>query len=356
MPANKPKITDRVTQGRQKNKNGRPIGRKRLPYFLGDTLDSQLASIGAQLLANLTEGNRKKLRKKASFLTQVINKRIKILQGIQGRSYNEKLGVFVDQARAKDAEAYAKLKHEEYVRPVRQITPAATLTRRQKVEKPTPQASPITHPFELELLKEDLTKGQWYATYQVRALTGEHVPTGHEQLSSHIENNKDKQPLTFSYLKIPDKSDSSLNHFVSIHIDPAAKEITYMDPMGDKISKEDQRRLQETFPGAKLFYLNERGKKIDQKTAEASPDDILRVQYDGHNCGMYSTELTKMMQKTRGNNLDLATEIEEIKKLHKNPDAKRSSHTKDLKMVYNRVAAISPATPTLTARKRKSGR
>ncbi len=186
--------------------------------------------------------------------------------------------------------------------------------------------------------KEPITHNEWYNTEQVKFLTGQDVPAGNKELGEFLAKNAGKLPLTFAYLMVPDANNPSLNHFVTINIS-AKNEVTYLDSNGALIRPEDRATIASKLPGASFHYRDHNGEKITEEQAQSNPTSVLRVQFDGHNCGMYSSELTNLFDAAKGNEQNIQTSIRNIKQL--SPDAQRQEHSARLQNgISKEVAAI----------------
>lgn len=165
---------------------------------------------------------------------------------------------------------------------------------------------------------------QWYNNLQVEALTGQHVPVGTSALDDFLQKNKN--PGAFAYII---EGPNEQNHFVSFDIRTVAgkTEITYVDSNGDLMPAAERAVLERQFPGIEVKYIGRDGNKVSE--AEATPQNLLRVQFDGHNCGMYSSEITKMLNASRGASLD----IDRLKEISNNPSAQRDVHALRLEAI-----------------------
>jgi hypothetical protein len=211
--------------------------------------------------------------------------------------------------------------------------------------KPAPGAPPISHPkvseyrgWERRWVQEPIRGQQWYNNQQVAMLTGRECPVGKDGLSKFLDHGLKNAPLAFSYLKVPDKDDPSLNHFVSIYIEIKNNkpEVTYLDSNGETISPEDERQLRTQLKkrfkeDAEIVYRGQNGEKVSQGEATQPSHKLLRVQFDGHNCGMFSTEFTALMKEARGDEAVIKAGIERIKATPPTPDDRRKTHETHIK-------------------------
>lgn len=139
----------------------------------------------------------------------------------------------------------------------------------------------------------------WYNTKQLEALTQQRVPVGSNELAKFLKNSD--RPVSFCYL-IEDKKHPEHNHFVSIAVD-RNNNVIYVDSNGDKMPDAERGVFGAAF---NIHYLNTRGDIINEKQAALPSSVLARVQYDNHNCGMYSASLVNMMR-------DAACDPEKIK-------------------------------------------
>lgn len=182
--------------------------------------------------------------------------------------------------------------------------------------------------WQKKCLEEDITKKQWYNTEQVKAITGEDVPAGKEELKNYLSRNKNNNNLAFSYLRISEEPQDQ-NHFVSLNISKNGKgetEIIYLDSNGHLIRNEDRETLLKQFPDAKIMYLDQNGNKIEE--GKATPENTLRVQFNDYDCGMYSGEATKMLRNAKGDAAKLRQGANELKQI--NSQEKRQEHSEYL--------------------------
>jgi len=256
-----------------------------------------------------------------------------------GDEYHEKEGVFLNKQETKERD-WAVALYEKLRQPPKQtaIPPADTLST--PTTPPPPQQTPGQQTpspakrkpnisdyrkWENPWLQRPLKDNQWYNNHQVEMLTGRKVPVGNKELSSFLKESKHNAPLAFSYLMTPEPKNPSLNHFVSMYVNAAGTEITYLDSNGEKIRPEDEKRLKEQFPNAQIVYRDHEGQKIPKEIADRPPEKpLLRVQFDGHNCGMYSAEFATLMKEAHGDESKIQEGIKKIKAI--DPTEKRMQH------------------------------
>ncbi len=240
-------------------------------------------------------------------------------ENLKLRSYNVREGVFLNTQEADERKA-ALLKFAKHESLKRDPSSAVRAEAKQPLEDYQKWENPwLAHP---------LKQNQWYNNHQVAALTGAKVPVGEKDLEKTISQSKKGIALSFAYLMVPEPKNPSLNHFVSMHVSADQKEITYLDSNGEKIRPADEEKLKKQFPNAKIVYRDNEGNKISQEAANESPHNILRVQFDGHNCGMYSTEFATLMKEAAGNEEKIQEGIKRIKEA--DPEKKRLQHENHL--------------------------
>ncbi|MCH2038117.1 MAG: hypothetical protein MK137_05955 [Rickettsiales bacterium] len=133
----------------------------------------------------------------------------------------------------------------------------------------------------------------------------------------------------------PDEKDASQNHFVSMNIrnNNGALELEYLDSNGELMHDKERRAITKQLPGVSIFYRDHNGNRITESAAKSNQEQILRVQFDGHNCGMYSTEITNLMKHANGNEGLIKDGLKNISKL--DPNDVRNEHYERLKYVYD---------------------
>ena len=159
--------------------------------------------------------------------------------------------------------------------------------------------------WQREQQKKPITGKEWYNREQVACLTGGDVPAGRKELGAFLKKNAGNLPLFLAYLTIPDEKNPDENHYISFHVSKDNK-ITWLDSNGQLMSAGDEAIFKTHFPGAEVVYRNQEGGEISQASAAANPENILRVQYNNHDCGMYATELTSRMKAAGSANIDFA--------------------------------------------------
>lgn len=165
--------------------------------------------------------------------------------------------------------------------------------------------------------QKPITDKQWYNNLQSSMLNGRQTPVGGKELKQFLTRSKRNAPLSFAYLKIPDKYDSSLNHFVSMHLSTDRKELTYVDSNGHLMSEEDKKKIMDCFsdPKPNIVYRDKDGKRLSERDANNDPSRLLRVQFDNYNCGVYSTEITALFRDAKGNENLIQQQLKELKNL-----------------------------------------
>lgn len=190
-------------------------------------------------------------------------------------------------------------------------------------------------------LIDSLSGNKWYNEKQVAYLTGNSsIPVGDNGLQNFLHDksgylSRNGSSLSFAYLAMPDKKDESRNHFVSMHIENnnGSLELQYFDSNGELMRQEDRQIIKKQFPNINIAYRDYNGQKMTESQARSKPEHILRVQFDDHNCGMYSTEITNVMKHANGNEALIQDRLLDISTLE--PSKVRQEHYKRLKIVYN---------------------
>lgn len=255
------------------------------------------------------EGNKPEyldLQKNITDLTSELNAAVKAeeekkkLEGVPSVEYDPKLGVYVPSGKAAENEERLKRLHDG---------------------RPTDEDLAWRN----QCLLEPISGTEWYNNLQVEALTGQQVPVGTSALSDFLQKNRN--PGAFAYII---EGPNEQNHFVSFDIRTGADgrfEITYVDSNGDLMPEAERAVLARQYPGVEVKYIDRDGNKISE--AEATPQNLLRVQFDGHNCGMYSSEITQMLNESKGASLN----VDRLKEISSNPDMQRQVHAGKLSAI-----------------------
>ncbi len=250
------------------------------------------------------------------------NKRIENDLANPGKEYDPNLAVYVDKGTIADNKAALKrLSGYPARKPGEEITDPQELADIAWRNKE---------------LKSPIDGAQWLSNVQVEAATGEKVSIGTDGLNKLLDSKKNDLPTSFAHIITGPNDD---NHFVSFDIREGKSgktEITFVDSNGELMPPSERAAILKKFPGAEIKYLNKDGEKISEKEAAQDPDGkLLRVQYDGHNCGLYTSNFVNMLNVTNGDPALIKAGVEQIKEISANPSAHRKVLSQELGAIAN---------------------
>lgn len=189
----------------------------------------------------------------------------------------------------------------------------------------------VTDPQELadkkwrnECLRESINGEQWLNNIQVGAATGGRVTVGTDDLGKFLAKNKGNLPLSVAHIVT---GANKQNHFVSLDFrkgEDGKPEITYLDSNGDLMPLAERRALESQFPGVVVKYLDKEGNKIPEREAAENQDNILRVQFDDHNCGLYTSHAVNMFKAANGNSESIKAGVAKLHEISENPAMHRA--------------------------------
>jgi hypothetical protein len=267
------------------------------------------------------------------------------------KEYSPEEGIYRTPSEKKEHDAYKERTKGK---------PAFEQAIDEKTGKTSTRSARSLDKFEESCLREKITNKEWYSNIQAKHLTGQEVPAGKDELHAFLKSKatfiEAGNSLSFSYL-ITDK-DSSKNHFVSMTVSQknGRLELLYLDSNGETIRPNELAAVKKALPGITnqdvkyidgVALANGQLNKLSEAEATKNPERVLRVQFDGHNCGMYSTESTRMMTAANGNEQDIVRGLTAIKNI--NPSMQRGMHMSDMGKIVDgqtidRNAAYRPKT------------
>ncbi len=186
----------------------------------------------------------------------------------------------------------------------------------------TPEQDDADKAWRKQCLLDPIKDQQWLNNIQVEAATGAPVAAGTTELETFLKKNNGIPPVSFAYIIL---GPNEQNHFVSFDIRNVngKTEITYVDSNGDFMPIAERQSLEKILPGVDVKYLSNSGNKISEIDAVRTPENILRVQFDDYNCGLYTTNIVNMLKSSNGNAAEIEQGVARIKEISKNPDAHR---------------------------------
>lgn len=231
-----------------------------------------------------------------------------------GMRYDEALGVYVapDKGNASEVKAKIDRLHSYPTRaPGEEITDPQEIADRQ---------------WRSQCLRDPISSSQWLNNIQVEAATGKRVTVGTSDLEKFLHKSKDNLPVSFAHIVTGPKEQ---NHFVSFDIrtgtDSNKPEVTYVDSNGDLMPLAERQALERQIPGVVVKYLNKDGEKISEAEAVRNPDNNLRVQFDEHNCGLYTTHAVNMLRAAGGDSEKIIAGVARLKEISKDPISHRAT-------------------------------